>query len=88
MYDFFFLMFNFFLVEGTFGLNLTTFKRGNMSVFTKRGFCFFSLSLLEQTCLDIATAFGSAEIYQLVKDKFESMPKPKNKGKGKGKVRK
>ncbi|XP_019713533.1 ankyrin repeat and EF-hand domain-containing protein 1 isoform X1 [Hippocampus comes] len=42
----------------------------------------------EQTCLDVATAFGDAEIYQLVKDKFESMPKPKNKGKGKGKVRK
>ncbi|XP_061610307.1 ankyrin repeat and EF-hand domain-containing protein 1a [Phyllopteryx taeniolatus] len=37
----------------------------------------------EQNCLDVATAFGDGAIYQLVKDKFESMPKPKNKGKGK-----
>ncbi|XP_077591615.1 ankyrin repeat and EF-hand domain-containing protein 1 isoform X5 [Stigmatopora nigra] len=37
----------------------------------------------EQTCLDVATAFADGEIYQLVKEKYEAMPKPKNKGKGK-----
>ncbi|XP_077366536.1 ankyrin repeat and EF-hand domain-containing protein 1 isoform X2 [Festucalex cinctus] len=37
----------------------------------------------EQTCLEIATAFGDGAIYQLVKDTVEAMPKPKNKGKGK-----
>ncbi|XP_061741676.1 ankyrin repeat and EF-hand domain-containing protein 1a isoform X1 [Nerophis ophidion] len=37
----------------------------------------------EQNCLDVATAFGDGQIYQLVKEKVEALPKPKNKGKGK-----
>ncbi|XP_057678060.1 ankyrin repeat and EF-hand domain-containing protein 1a isoform X1 [Corythoichthys intestinalis] len=35
----------------------------------------------EQTCLDVAVAFADGAIYQLVKEKYEAMPKPKAKGK-------
>ncbi|XP_052009395.1 ankyrin repeat and EF-hand domain-containing protein 1 [Xyrauchen texanus] len=42
----------------------------------------------EENCLDIARKYDNGKIIDLVKAKFDSLPKPKDNGKGKGKEKK